>query len=140
MTQIQEMGWSGQSSLSGLSGRVITFFLNRWVFSCGQIQVSSSHKKFLSHFYLVKKVVQFIQSLGCLVLAVMKQADWLNLYETGLLFLHYKNGSKIFYELFRPISTHMRRPSDLKKNVITLMYMILNFLAQRQDVILVVVL
>jgi hypothetical protein len=83
--------------------------------------VSRAHKNFLSHFYLVKKVVQFIQSLGRLVLAVTKMADWLNLYEPGLLFLHYKNGSKFFYELFRPISAHMRRPSDLKKNVITLL-------------------
>ena len=36
---------------------------------------------FLGHFYLVKKVVQLIQSLGRLVLAVIGQANWLNFLE-----------------------------------------------------------
>ena len=35
-------------------------------------------------------------------------------------FLHYKNVSKNFYELLRPIPTHAERPQDLKKNVIAL--------------------
>ena len=36
-------------------------------------------------------------------------------------FLHYKNVSKIFYELLRPIPTHAERPQDFKKNVIALL-------------------
>ena len=38
-------------------------------------------------------------------------------------FLHYKNVSKIFYELLRPIPTHAERPQDFKKNVIALIKM-----------------
>ena len=50
----------------------------------------------------------------------MDQANWLNLYETGLLFLHIKNGSKNFYDFFRPIPTHTEGPRIFKKNVIAL--------------------
>ena len=50
-----------------------------WSFSVGRKRCKEFIKKKLSHFYFVKNVVQFIQSLDRLV-----QANWLNLYETGL--------------------------------------------------------
>ena len=43
-------------------------------------------------------------------------------------FLHYKNVSKIFYELLRPIPTHAERPHDFKKNVIALPHILLEML------------
>ena len=36
------------------------------------------------------------------------------------LFLKNKNGSKIFYELLRPISTHTERPSNFTKILLVL--------------------
>ena len=96
------------------------FFENSWSFCVGRDRSQEVIKKILSHFYKVKKVVQLIQSLGRLVLAVVDQANWLNLYKTGLLFLLYKNGSKIIYDLFRPIPIHTEGPRIFKKNVIAL--------------------
>ena len=42
------------------------------------------------------------------------------------LFLVIKNGSKIFYELLRPISTHTERPSNFIKILLVLTEMLLN--------------
>ena len=69
------------------------------------------------------------QSLGHLVLAVIEKANWLILYETGLLFLQYKNGSKNFHDLLRPIPTHTEGPSDFEKIVIALMLGVLEISA-----------
>ena len=54
---------------------------------------------------------------------VWSEADWLIFYEVSIDFLQYKNGSKIFYCLFRPsITIYTEGPQTFKKIVIALIY------------------
>ena len=55
-----------------------------------------------------------------MVLAVWSGADWLVFYEVSIDFLQYKNGSKNFYDLLRPIPTYTEGPQIFKKIVIAL--------------------
>ena len=56
------------------------------------------------------------------MLAVWSGADWLVFYEVSIDFLQYKNGSKIFYDLLRPIPTYTEGPQIFKKIVIALLW------------------
>ena len=50
----------------------------------------------------------------------LKWADWLVFYEVSIDFLQYKNGSKTFYDLLRPIPTYTEGSQIFKKIVIAL--------------------
>ena len=86
------------------------------------VMVSSTHKKFLSHFHIVKTVVlplRYSANMPASRLPAPNSPDFARLAQ---LLLKSKNGSKNFYELLRPISTqsHTERPSNFKKIVLLL--------------------
>ena len=64
--------------------------------------------------------MKILLKYGQLVLAVWSGADWLVFYDVSIDFLQYKNGSKNFYDLLRPIPTYTEGPQFFKKIVIAL--------------------
>ena len=54
----------------------------------------------------------------------LKWGRLLVLYEVSIDFLQYKNGSKFFYDLLRPIPTYTEGPQIFKKIVIALTYVL----------------
>ena len=77
--------------------------------------VSRAHKNFLSHFYIVKTVVLPLRNSTNMPASRLPAPNGPDITRLAPLYLKNKNGSKKFYELLRPISTHKERPSNFKK-------------------------
>ena len=89
---------------------------------CLSVLVSSTHKKILSHFYIVKTVVLPYRNSANMPASRLPAPNSPDFARLAPLLLKSKIGSKKFYELLRPISTqsHTERPSNFKKIVLVL--------------------
>ena len=64
----------------------------------------------LSHFYNVKKMVQGVWNIFCLVQAVMEGPKWPIFWDPAPFFLPYKNGSNLVESLLSTISSFAEIP------------------------------
>ena len=91
---------------------------------CLSVLVSSTHKKFLSHFYIVKTVVLPLRNSANMPASRLPAPNSPDFARLAPLLLKSKIGSKKFYELLRPISTHTERPSNFIKILLMLLLVI----------------
>ena len=74
----------------------------------------------MSHFYIVKTVVLPLRNSANMPASRLPAPNGPNFTRLAKLFLKIRNGSKTFYELLRPISTHTERPSNFIKILLVL--------------------
>ena len=100
----------------------LQFFFKFRVLQCRLGWVSRGHKNLLSHFYNVKNLWKPRRKPANLSHFRLQARIGQKFNRISIDVLQYKNGSKIFYDLLRPIPTYTEGSQIFKKIVIVLLF------------------